>query len=182
MREIEEILYENTHIASFVSQTGAGSAFATSDFSGAGSGSSIGNFTVNLFKERKETSDELITLLRKDLASVTSARITVGQPAGGPPSSSPITITFSGDDLGALATTAENATHVLSDIPGVVNIQASVKNLGAEFVVSLDSAKAAELGVSPLSVADTLRTALFSAKATSYVVGRTTSRCARGST
>jgi HAE1 family hydrophobic/amphiphilic exporter-1 len=44
--------------------------------------------------------------------------------------------------------------------------------LGAEFVVSLDSAKAAELGVSPLSVADTLRTALFSAKATSIRSGK----------
>src|SRR6185436_1239406 len=69
-------------------------------------------------------------------------------------------------------TTAENATHVLADIPGVVNIQASTKNSGAEFVVALDSAKAAELGVSPAAVADTLRTALFSTKAASIRTGK----------
>ncbi|MFM2330699.1 MAG: hypothetical protein RLZZ26_206 [Candidatus Parcubacteria bacterium] len=172
MREVEEALYANPRIASFVSQTGAGSAFASNDFSPPGSSSNIGNFTVNLPKDHKETSGEMVSEVRKDLANITGATITVGEPAGGPPAAAPVTITFSGDDLGALTTTAENATHVLADIPGVINIQASTKNSGAEFVVSLDSAKATELGVSPAIVADTLRTALFSTKATTIRSGK----------
>ena len=172
VREVEEILYADPRVESFVSQTGSGSAFATGGFSGPGAGSAIGNITVNLKKDRKETSAQMVTEIRKELQPITSAQITVGEPAGGPPSSSPVSLTFSGDDLEALTITAENAMHTLSDIPGVVNVQGSAKNANTEFVVSLDSAKAAELGVSPLTVADTLRTALFGSKATSIRTGK----------
>ncbi len=50
-------------------------------------------------------------------------------------------------------------------------MSASTKDSSAEFVVKLDSAKAAEQGVSAPLVADALRTALFSAKATSIRTG-----------
>ena len=173
MREVEEVLYTNTDIESFVSQTGAGSAFADSKASGSSpSGSaSIGNFTINLPKGHKPSAD-VVSELRGQLKNITDATITVGQPAGGPPAASPVSITFSGNDLGALTVTAERAMHTLADIPGVINLQASTKNSSAEFVVALDSAKAAELGVSPLAVADLLRSALFSAKATSIRSGK----------
>lgn len=172
LREVEEVLYANPHVASFVSEAGSGSSFAGGGLTGPSSGSSVGNITVNLPKNHKQTSAELVTELRTQLAPITSAIITVGEPNGGPPSASPVTITFSGDDLGELTTTADNATHVLASIPGVVNIHSSTENSSAEFVVSLDSAKATELGVSPAVVADTLRTALFSAKATSIRAGK----------
>lgn len=171
VREVEEVLYANKNVASFVSVAGSGSSFA-GGFSGPSSGSGIGNITVNLPKGHKIPSAEFVTQLRQQLSSITSATITVGEPAGGPPAASPVTITFSGDDLGALTSTADNAAHVLSDIPGVVNINSSTKNSSAEFVVSLDSAKATELGVSPTVVADTLRTALYSVKATSIRTGK----------
>ena len=172
VREVEEVLYANAHVASFVSQVGSGSSFAGGGLTGPSSGSNVGNITVNLPKGHKQTSSALVTELRKQLAVITSASVTVGEPAGGPPSSSPVTLTFTGDDLGELAKTADNAAHVLADIPGVVNINSSTKGASAEFVVTLDSAKATELGVSPLVVADTLRTALFSAKATSIRTGK----------
>ncbi len=172
VREVEEVLYANKHVASFVSEAGAGSSFAGGINSGPASGSNVGNITVNLPKNHQQTSAELVTELRAELTPITSATITVGEPAGGPPAASPITITFSGEDLAALTTTADKATHVLASIPGVVNIHSSTENSSAEFVVSLDSAKATELGVSPAVVADTLRTALFSAKATSIRAGK----------
>lgn len=171
VREVEEILYTNKHVASFVSEAGSGSSFAGGAGSGPASGSNVGNITVNLLKGDQQTSAEFVTELRTQLASVTSATITVSEPAGGPPSSSPVTITFQGDDLNALTLAADNAAHTLSDIPGVVNVNASTKDSSSEFVVTLDGARAAELGVSPLTVADTLRTALFSAKATTIRTG-----------
>ncbi|MEK7602052.1 MAG: efflux RND transporter permease subunit [Patescibacteria group bacterium] len=172
VREIEEQLYGNKHVASFVTEVGAGSSFASALGGGPSSGTNIGNITVNLPKGHKQSSADFVTELRTQFATVTSAAVTVGEPAGGPPAASPITITLSGDDLGELSTTADNAAHILSDMPGVVNITASSKEASAEFVVSLDSSKAAELGVSPLTVADTLRTALFSAKATTIKTGK----------
>jgi multidrug efflux pump subunit AcrB len=172
LREVEELLYANKHVASFVSVAGQGSSFAGDSNSGPAGGSNIANITVNLPKGHSQTSAEFVTELRKQLAVITSATITVGEPAGGPPSASPITVTFTGNDLDELTRTAENATHVLSDIPGVVNLNATTKNTSAEFVVTLDSSKATELGVSPVVVADTLRTALFSTKATSIRTGK----------
>lgn len=171
VREVEEVLYANKHVASFVSEVGSGSSFAGGGLTGPSSGSNVGNITVNL-PPGHEPSAKFVTELRAQLAPLTSAIITVGEPQGGPPSASPVTITFSGDDLAALATTADNAAHLLSDLPGVVNVSASTKDASSEFVVTLDSAKAASLGVSPLVVADTLRTALFSTKATSIRVGK----------
>ncbi|MGE5541130.1 MAG: efflux RND transporter permease subunit [Bacillota bacterium] len=170
VRQIEEVLYGDKHVASFVTEVGSGSSFAGGGLTGPSSGSNVANITVNLPKHHIPSA-KFVTELRKELSGITSASITVGEPQGGPPSSSPITITFSGDDLGALSATADRAAHTLSDIPGVVNIDSSTKDASAEFVVALDSAKAAEMGVSPAVVADTLRTALYSAKATSIRTG-----------
>jgi multidrug efflux pump subunit AcrB len=172
MREVEEVLYEDPNVESFVSQTGSASSFANSSMAGPSAGGNIGNITVNLHKERDMTSAEYVLFLRKELEGVTSAKITVGEPAGGPPAAAPITLTFTGDDLNELTATAERATQVLSDMEGVVNVNSSSGSAGAEFVISLDSAKAAELGVSPLVVADTLRTALYGSKATSIHTGK----------
>jgi multidrug efflux pump len=171
VREVEEVLYTDPRIASFVTVVGSGSSFA-GGFEGPSAGSQIANITINLPKERPETSSEFVTSLRKELSPITSANITVGEPQNGPPSSSPVTLTFSGTDLDALAATADRAAHVLSDIPGVVNVGASTKDASTEFVVALDGAKAAQAGISPLAVADTLRTALFSTKATSIRTGK----------
>lgn len=172
VREVEEILYANPQIESFVTVVGSGSSFSNSLGGAPGGGSQIANITVNLPKGHPKTSSEFVTELRKEFAGITSAKITVGEPAGGPPSSSPLTITFTGDDLGALTETADRAAHVLADIPGTVNINSGTQNAGSEFVVVLDGTKAAERGISAPAVADTLRTALFSAKATSIRSGK----------
>lgn len=166
-REVEELLYADPRIASFVTEVGAGNAFGGSGISG----SKVANVTVNLSDKRKDTSQDIVASLRKELAPITSAHITVSEPAGGPPSSAPVLITFQGDDLGELSEALSQAKRVLSDVPGITNITISMKDDGAEFVVRLDSAKAAELGVSPLQVADTLRTALYGATATEIRTG-----------
>ena len=172
VREVEEILYAHEGVESFVTVVGSGSVFADSLGSGTGAGNHIANITVNLPKDHEQTSTVFVADLRERLSGITSATITVGEPAGGPPSASPITITFSGNDLGALTETADAAAQTLSNIPGVVNISASTKDSSAEFVVTLDGVKASELGVSAPAVADTLRTALFSTKATSIRSGK----------
>ena len=162
VREVEEMLYGDARIESFVSDVGVGSAF-----SGTGaSGSNIGNITVNLAEKRKESSAEIVSSLRKELSGIASARITVSEPAGGPPTGAAISVTFVGDDLADLGTAVDQGARVLSDVPGTTNVDTSMKDDGAEFVVRLDSARAAELGVSPLAVAETLRSALFGVKAT----------------
>lgn len=169
VRQVEEYLYGDTRFTSFVSDVGTGSYF-----SGTGaSGSNLGTITINLEKNRTQTSTEIVEDLRKKLADFPSAHITVSEPAGGPPTGSPISVTFSGDDLAVLSTTVEKASRVLTNIPGAVNVTTSMRDDGGEFVIRIDSAKAAELGISPLTAADTLRGALYGAKATTIREGAT---------
>ncbi|MEJ0053441.1 MAG: efflux RND transporter permease subunit [bacterium] len=167
VREVEEILYKDPNIASFVTEVGSGSYFA-----GGGSGAKLANISINLKTPRDKSSDEILEDLRKELAPVTSAKVTVSSPEGGPPTGTPVVITFSGNDLAALTTATEAAERVLADIPGATNVTTSTKDDSAEFILSLDTAKAAELGVSPAVVADTLRTALYGAKATEIRTGK----------
>lgn len=167
VREVEEILYADTRIASFVTEVGAGSAFGSSGISG----SKAANITVNLKSPRKQSSAEIVEEIRTELAQVTSASVTVSEPEGGPPSSAPVQITFEGEDLAQLENALATAKRVLSDVPHTTNISTSMKDDGSEFVVRLDTAKAVQLGVSPLTVADTLRTALYGAKATDIRTG-----------
>lgn len=167
-REVEEYLYQDERVESFVTEVGASSSFSSS---GAGAGTKLANITVNLSEDRNQTSQEIVSDLRKTLAEVTSARVTVTEPEGGPPTGAAISVTYVGDDLGALSAAVERAARELSEVPGTTNITTSMKDDGGEFVVRLDSPRAAELGVSPLSVAEVLRGALFGTEATNIRTG-----------
>ncbi|MGB4076574.1 MAG: efflux RND transporter permease subunit [Minisyncoccia bacterium] len=170
VREVEEILYEEPLIESFTTVVGSGSSFS-GGFEGAGSGSYLANITVNLPKKRKETSSEFVARMRTKMNTVESALVSIGEPEGGPPSAAPIALTFSGDDLDALTRVAERAARTLEEIPTVVNVSTSADDAHTEFVVRLDTAKAAEQGIPPAAVAALLRTALFSTEASSLREG-----------
>lgn len=164
VRAVEELLYADDRIESFVTETGAGSSFGSAP----GSGTKLGNITVNL---KEESSGTVVPDLRERLGSATAARVTVSEPADGPPAGGAIAVTFSGDDLDALARAANAGARVLEGIPGTANITTSVRDDGGEFVVRVDPLRAAEFGVSPLAVAETLRSALFGAEATDIRAG-----------
>ncbi len=169
VREVEEYLYNDPNIASFVSDVGTGSYF-----SGTGaSGSNIGTITINLVDEREETSSEIVEDLRQRLAQFSSAHLTISEPAGGPPTGSAVSVTFIGNDLADLGTAVETGARILADIPGTANVTTSMRDDGGEFVIRIDSAKAVELGVSPLTAANTLRGALYGTKATNIRDGST---------
>jgi multidrug efflux pump len=169
VREVEEYLYDDARIASFVADVGTGSYF-----SGEGiSGSHIGTITINLVDVREESSSEIVESLRTELAAFTNGHITVSEPASGPPTGAALSVSFLGDDLSALTAAAELGARVLADIPGTANVNTSTRDDGAEFVVRIDSAKAAERGISPLSAAETLRGALYGTKATDIRSGGT---------
>ncbi len=165
-REVEEILYNDKRIDNFVTDVGEGSAFT-----GNGSaGSQIANITITL-KKGHEDSNKYIDDLRKELAPVTDANVTVAEAASGPSSGSPVSINFSGTDTAALSTTVEAAAQVLSKIPGTTNVTTSTKDDSSQFVITLDTAQAANLGVSPAVVASTLRSALYGTEATTLRSG-----------
>lgn len=160
-RQVEEVVLGYPSIASYVVEVGRGSQFG-----GAGLNEKFANLTLVLRKERDETSSELLTQLQRDLAPIETAAVRVFQPNNGPPTGSPIAIKFLGDDLDTLALVANQAADVLREVPGATSVDTSNKSDTSEFQLSVDRARASQVGLDASSIAFTLRTALFGTEAT----------------
>ncbi|HVU80321.1 MAG TPA: efflux RND transporter permease subunit, partial [Candidatus Paceibacterota bacterium] len=155
VRQVEEILYNDRDIASFVTTVGR-----TSEFSGnPQSDSRFGSLTINLPKERGKTSTEILENIRKELSVIRDFKVTPDQPTGGPPVGAPVLIKFMGDDRDALDAAVAAAQRTLEATPGATSVDASNKNETVQFELRVDRSKLAQAGVSPIQVASTLRTA-----------------------
>ncbi len=161
VRQVEELLYEVPEIESFSSAVGGGSAFT-----GGGGSSRNGNITVALNKERDRSSAEISTDLRAKLASIKDVTVTITEQETGPPSGAPISFTFTGEDMNALAKAAEETSLLLEQEKDVRDVSSSADSSSAEFVLRIDNAKASLLGVSPASVGPVLRAAVYGLTAT----------------
>jgi len=160
-RKVEEILYTQDGIESFTMTVGSGSAFTEG-----GSNTKLANAFILLDEDRKQTSDEVMNELRTKMTAINSSIVRVSQISDGPPVGTPVVITFFGDDLGELERVAEAAGDVLREIPGTTDIVTSTKDDGTEFVLEIDKARAAELGLNSFIVSQTLRASISGVDAT----------------
>lgn len=163
VRQIEETLYNHPDIEAFTSTVG-GSSSLTGDAPTAGT--HLANITILLKKEREKTSSEVVREIRREVGTVQGATVRISEPNNGPPSGAPVLVTFLGDDLLELEAVTLRAEQVLASIDGVQDIESSVKDNGLEFSLAIDRAKASSYGLSPVMVAQTLRTAVQGTKAT----------------
>ncbi len=157
VRQVEELLYEEHYIDSFVTTVGAGSVFSSD---GGGANTKIANITVLLKDDRNLTSSELIEVLRKKLSVVNDAIVKVDQGNNGPPSGAPVLITFKGDDLEQLSLAADKAEALLKSIKGTVDVETSLRDDGTQFEIVVDKIKASQSGLSALAISQTLRAAV----------------------
>jgi multidrug efflux pump subunit AcrB len=163
VREVEEILYTSPYVQSFVTTVGASSALSGS---GGGAGSKLANITVMLPKESALSSTEIVEKLREELPPVTSAEVKVDQGNNGPPSSDPVVVTFSGDSLEEISDAASKAENILASIPGTQDVTTSLRDDGTQFEITMDRAKATQVGLSAAQVASLLRTSVSGVTAT----------------
>jgi len=162
VRRVEEILYSETDIDSFTVTVGSGSQFGSG-----GAGEKFANLFLNLNIDRERTSTEIVDDLREKFLVLNDLNVTVNQPSNGPPTGAAIIVKFLGDDLTELTTLANDSAKIFKSIDGTVNIQTSTNNNSTEFVLNLDREKAAAFGVSPFTISQVARTALFGSDATS---------------
>lgn len=165
VREVEEFLYNNKDVKSFVTTVGASSALSGSGSSASGK---LANITVMLHnkEDRTESSTEIAESVRKELSVINSAIIKVDQGNNGPPSSAPVLITFLGDDLNELTEAADRAEKILQSIEGTLDVTTSLKDDGTQFEITVDRTKATQAGLSASSIAGLLRTAVSGVTAT----------------
>jgi HAE1 family hydrophobic/amphiphilic exporter-1 len=162
-REVEEFLYNDPNIDSFVTTVGAGSSFNQSN---TGPNTKLANITVILKKNRTMDSTQMVDHLRQEFIPITSATVRVQQASNGPPAGAPVTIKFLSDDLTALSVVADKAEMLLSSIKGTLDVESSLRDDGTEFTLTVDRTKAAAVGLTASSVAQTLRAAVSGVTAT----------------
>lgn len=163
VRQVEEALYEHPDIKAFTSTVGGSSSLTGNAPTSA---THLANITILLNKERDKTSSEVVRDVRAKVGTVQNAIVRIAEPNNGPPSGAPVLVTFLGDNLEELEATTLKAEQLLASIDGTYDIQSSVKDNGLEFSLAIDRAKASSYGLSPVMVAQTLRTAVQGTKAT----------------
>jgi multidrug efflux pump subunit AcrB len=161
IREVEEVIYQIPEVESFITEVGQGSQFASG-----GSGEKLANITIILDKDRGRTSSKIQDDIRNNIADITSADVRVVQANSGPPTGAPVLIKFFGDDLDKIAEAVDISERVLNEVSGTTNVDTSTKNDATEFTLTIDRAKASQVGLDSRTVALTLRTALFGTDAT----------------
>ncbi|PCI30079.1 hypothetical protein COB55_00790 [Candidatus Wolfebacteria bacterium] len=160
-RAVEEVLYDEPNIESFVTTIGS-----TSNFTSGQSGGKFANISINLYKNRSETSVVILNRLRENTIGIHGIDVSLDQPTNGPPVGKPVVITFLGHDGEELARVAEGAEKILKDIDGTTDVDTSSKNDSIDIILTIDRTKTIEVGLSPQIVAQTLRSAVAGSVAT----------------
>ena len=166
VRKVEEILYDEKYVTSFVTTVGAGSAFTGDGNTSANT--KIANITVLLSdkNDRDKDSTEIMDTVRSHLMGINNANVKVDQGNNGPPSGSPVRILFKGDDLEGLSLLVSKAETILQSIPGTRDVETSLRDNGTQFEITIDRAKASLSGLTATQVAQVLRASIAGTTAT----------------
>lgn len=162
VRRVEEVLYKQSQIESFVVTIGSGNQFG-----GGGTGEKLANIFVLLKEDRDETSTEIMETLRTEYRAMRDLKISVSQLSDGPPTGAAIIVKFLGEDLTNITQIANESAEILKGIEHTTNVETSTNNNSTEFVLTLDKAKASALGLNPFTISQIARIAVFGSDATS---------------
>jgi len=136
-------------------------------FTSSGTPFNRGKVTVN-FVEHKLRSTGISTtqymeLIRKEVANIAGAEITVDKEQNGPPTGKPINIEITNENLGTLITDAYAFRNYIDsvDIPGVEELKIDFEMNSPEIIIQINRDRAQRLGISTGQIGMEIRTALY---------------------
>lgn len=162
VRRVEEILYHQPYIDSFLVTVGSGSQYGSG-----GTNEKLANILISLSDNRDVTSTEIMESLRQSFLPLRDLSITVSQSNNGPPSGAPIVIKYTGENLTEMSALVTETAEYLRDVPHITNIKTSTNSNSTEYVLELNKAKIASFGLNPFIISQIARTAVFGTEATS---------------
>ncbi len=144
---------------------------------GGGGGGGVGEVNraqafvvLNDWGDRERTADEVAISLRQKVADLPGVRASVVTPTafnwGG---SDPFKAVLEGPDYETLSVWSKKIIAVAQQNPGMLNVDTDYKERKPQIKVSIDRARAAELGVSLETIGRTLETMLGSRIVTTFV-------------
>ena len=171
--QIEEMAEElpETEVAAVVSNVGLHTFMSGLVRRSVTYGSNLGEVIVELTpnQERTRGVDEIIAELRTKTATISGIeRLNFVTQEEGPPQGADVRVRVKGPRFGNLTELAGVLKTVLTRIEGVYDIQDDFSIGKSELRIYLNQEKAYQYGLSTFQVAQTVRTALEGAKATTY--------------
>ncbi len=144
VNQVEALLMDNNDVSKFSTTIG---------------GNEIDRAVINLdFTETDESGFIKLERLRVDIEVITDAAITIeANAAAGPPVGQPVAIKIRGNDLDANRALVNSYIAILADIPGVFNIEQSVRDGSPKLIMDIDLPAAAEIGLTPGFIAFQVR-------------------------
>ncbi len=119
--------------------------------------------------ERKRNTDEVIAELREETKNISGLeKLNFVKMQGGPLQGQDVEVKVKGDRFEQLVEIADRLKVTLGEIDGVEDIRDDFRIGKSELRIYLKAEKAAHFGMSTLQVAQTVRTAIEGAKATTY--------------
>ena len=134
-------------------------------------GSNFGELIIELVPkdQRTRNTDQIIASLRKQTTDISNIEeLNFVKLEGGPPQGQDVEVKVKGARFEQLSEIADRLKATLSEIDGVEDIRDDFRVGKSELRIYLKPEKAAQFGMSTLQVAQTVRTAIEGAKATTY--------------
>ncbi|MDQ3814970.1 MAG: efflux RND transporter permease subunit, partial [Armatimonadota bacterium] len=160
MQRIEHILTENPNVQTAFAAAGSNLSIrgTTTTLS-----ANEGSVTVKLKEHRQDSTQEVISKLRKQFGQIPGARVQINQfdlvsqiVSGG---NQNVEINILGEDLGTLARLGKDAMDRVRDIPGLENVDVNWQEATPELQWKVDRQKALQLGLTFSDIAGTIGTA-----------------------
>jgi len=119
------------------------------------------------WRERK-SAHEILDELRVAMAGIPGVDVEVRVPDAGPPTGKPIQIQLSAVDPTGLNEKAAAVAAAVAKVPGVIDISDGLPPPGIDWSLEIDRAKAAQFGISPISVGTVVQLVTTGLKLTDY--------------
>jgi multidrug efflux pump subunit AcrB len=121
------------------------------------------NFVEHKFRTSGVSTTQYLELIRKEVANIAGAEITVDKEQNGPPTGKPINIEITNENLGTLITDAYAFRNYIDslNIPGVEELKTDFEMNSPEIVIQIDRDRAQRLGISTGQIGMEIRTALY---------------------
>ena len=174
--EVRQMVEPYTYmVESIIAQVGEGTS---EDAMGPSGGSSPNRAKITVafeqFHERKGVStSEIMQNIRNAMEKYPGVQITVDKEQNGPPVGKPINIEISGEDYDELIAFTNRVSAAISQsgIEGIEELKSDLEIGKPELLFEIDRDKARRFGLSTLTIATALRTALFGKEISKFKEG-----------
>lgn len=119
------------------------------------------------WRERKP-ANEILDELRSAMAGIPGVDVEVRVPDAGPPTGKPIQVRLSANNPEGLDEAARKVAAEIAKVPGVIDVSDGLPPPGVDWALQVDRTKAAQYGISPVSVGTVVQLVTTGLKLTDY--------------